>query len=316
MVSPSRSRSSIQVARLITRGRIRKVVLAFQHDVSQYELPATPDEELVAVSSEPYRSVADANDRLQRLEELLRDRRDRRSIFLTVYTRMTRQIRKRIDRGGFADPSWIREYTTTFANYYRRAFLAFERANAELLPDPWRIAFGTAARDSALVIQDALLGINAHINYDLALTLRDVGIDPDRPAKRADHQVVNDVLAKLIDIQQSVLADVYAPAIRDIDALFGRVDERISLFGLSEGRAQAWRVAVVLVDVPWSSVKSAARWLLTTTATGSAAVVLGSWLDSPDFRRLQQFEREEATFDEVMTTLRTRLDADLAEDPV
>jgi hypothetical protein len=227
------------VVGLVNRRRLRGMALALRYDVAQYDPPATPDEDLVAAASGPYDSVDDAAERLRRLEALLTERGDRRAVFLTVYTRMTARIRARIDRGGFRDPDWLRAYTTAFANYYRRAFLAFERGDLGAVPDPWRIAFGTALAGDALVMQDAFLGSNAHINYDLALTLRDVGIDPDRSGKRADHRAVNEVLARLVDIQQDVLAEMYASGIADIDVALGRVDERLSLLGLTEGSSIA-----------------------------------------------------------------------------
>ncbi|RXK46876.1 DUF5995 family protein [Halorientalis pallida] len=291
------------VARLLDARRIRGMVRALRHDVEQYEPPDTPDEGLVAVAQGAFGSVEDAAERLRRLETLLRDRDDRRAVFLTIYTRMTERIRARIERGGFADAEWMRAYTAAFANYYRRAFLAFERGELGAVPDPWRIAFGTAIRDDALVMQDAFLGINAHINYDLALTLRDVGIDPDRAAKRADHRAVNEVLSRLVDAQQTALAGVYAAGVADVDDALGRLDERLSLLGLREGREQAWRVAVVLTDVGFPPVVSLARWVLRATATGGAAFGRGPPLDPDVLAELRRVEREGADLSDVLDRL-------------
>jgi hypothetical protein len=284
------------------------MALALRHDVEGYEPPAAPDEDLVAAASGPYDSVDDAAERLRRLEDLLTERGDRRAVFLTVYTRMTARIRGRIDRGGFRDPDWLRAYTTAFANYYRRAFLAFERGDLGAVPDPWRIAFGTAIRGDALVMQDAFLGINAHINYDLALTLRDVGIDPERERKLADHRAVNEVLARLVDAQQRALAEIYAAGVADVDAALGRLDEELSLLGLREGREQAWRVAVVRTDVGLPPVASLARWVRRATATGGAAFVLGPPLDPTVMAELRRFEREGLDPDYVLDRLAMRLD--------
>jgi hypothetical protein len=175
------------------------------------------------------------------------------------------------------------------------------------VPDPWRIAFGTATGGDALVLQDAFLGINAHINYDLALTLRDVGIDPDRAAKRADHRAVNEVLARLIDAQQRALAEVYADGVADVDDALGRLDEQLSLLGLREGREQAWRVAVVLTDVGFPPVASLARWVLRATATGGAAFVLGPSPDSDLLAELRRFEREGIELTAVLDRLADEL---------
>jgi hypothetical protein len=309
MTDPLRSLSAYgDAARLVDARLLRGMARALRHDVEQYEPPATPDGELVAATRGAFESVADAADRLRELEGLLRERGDRRAVFLTIYTRMTGRIRARIEAGGFADPDWMRAYTVTFANYYRRAFLAFERGDLGAVPDPWRIAFGTAIRGEALVMQDAFLGINAHINYDLALTLRDVGIDPERERKLDDHRAVNEVLARLVDAQQRALAEIYAAGVADVDAALGRLDEELSLLGLREGREQAWRVAVVRTDVGLPPVASLARWVRRATATGGAAFVLGPPLDPTVMAELRRFEREGLDPDYVLDRLAMRLD--------
>ncbi|MEA5388045.1 DUF5995 family protein [Haloarculaceae archaeon H-GB11] len=297
-----------RAARLVDGRRLREMTLAARHDVRQYDPPADPDDELVAETVEPYDSVADAEARLERLEQRLLDRGDRRAVFLTIYSRMTSRIRTRLDGGAFANTEWMRAYTTTFANYYRRAFLAFERGDLGAVPDPWRIAFGTAFRGDALVMQDAFLGINAHVNYDLALTLRDVGIDARRATKRADHFAVDDMLTRLVDVQQRLLAEVYAPGVADIDATFGRLDERLSLLGITEGREQAWRVAVVLEDAAWPPIRSAARWVLRATATGGAVVIRNAGLHPHLLDRLRRLEREGITDEEILASLVSSLD--------
>ncbi len=308
MTAPLRTLSAYgDAARLVDARRVRGMARALRHDVEQYDPPDTPDADLVAVAQGTFESVEDAAERLRELEDLLRERDDRRAVFLTIYTRMTERIRARIEADGFGDPAWMRAYTTAFANYYRRAFLAFERGELGAVPDPWRIAFGTATGGDALVLQDAFLGINAHINYDLALTLRDVGIDPDRAAKRADHRAVNEVLARLIDAQQRALAEVYADGVADVDDALGRLDEQLSLLGLREGREQAWRVAVVLTDVGFPPVASLARWVLRATATGGAAFVLGPSPDSDLLAELRRFEREGIELTAVLDRLADEL---------
>jgi len=237
------------LARLLDARRLRALSLALRTDLGAVGRDHGTDPDLVALAERPFASVADAHDRLCDLETRLRAAGDRRAVFLTVYTRMTATVRDAVDDGSFADPAWMRRYTATFADYYRRAFLAFERGDHAAVPDPWRVAFGTAVAGEGLVVQDALLGINAHITYDLALTLHEVGIDPDRARKHADHRRIDDVLAGLVDAQQAALAELYAPGVADLDASLGRLDERLSLVSMTEGRSWAWRVATVLTDV-------------------------------------------------------------------
>jgi hypothetical protein len=296
--------------RLLDGTALRAATLALRDDPRRFDPPEEPDPALVAAVERPFESVGGAHDRLSRLETRLRERGDRRAVFLTVYARMTREVAEGIEDGTFADPAWMRRYLVAFANHYRRAFLAFERGRVEDVPDPWRVAFGTAVRGDALVVQDAYLGVNAHINYDLAFAIDDVGVDPNRARKYADHRRIDDVLARLVDVQQEALAELYAAGIDDIDAALGRLDEAFTLFSMTEGRERAWRTAVVLADVGAAPVEAYARWLLRTTATGSAFFVLGPRLGPGLASALRRVERDELDLDAVLERVRERIEAD------
>jgi hypothetical protein len=299
----------LDAARLLDRRRLRALSLAVRHDVDTSAVRShATDPSLVARLESPFESVEDAHERIRALEMALRDGSDRRAIFATIYSRMTGAVRAAIESGRFTNAEWMRQYTVTFAEYYRRAFLAFERGRPGRVPDPWVVAFGTALEGSALVAQDAFLGINAHINYDLALALRDVGIDPNRPEKWADHARIDDILAGLIDAQQRALADLYAPGLADVDASLGRFDERLSLFPMTEGRAQAWRLAVVLTDFDGTPVTRYVRWVLRTTATGAAQFVRSPPVDPAVLQALERVEQD-MPLCEALTVLADRLDA-------
>lgn len=114
---------------------------------------------------------------------------------------------------------------------------------------------------------------------------------PNRALKREDHRAINDILARLVDAQQAALADLYASGIEDVDTILGRFDETVSLFTLTEARAQAWRVGTVLADVDFRPVEVYARWVLRTTATGGAVFVLAPSLSSDVMALLAEVER-------------------------
>ncbi len=293
-------------ARLVDADALRAMFRALRGDPERFEPPDEPDPSLLEPVEGTFESPEGASDRLSRLETRLRERGDRRAVFLTIYVRMTRAVQEGIERGRFADAAWMRRYLVAFADCYRRAFLAFERGTLGGVPDPWRIAFGTAVRGDALVVQDAFLGVNAHINYDLALALRDVGIDPDREQKYADHREIDDILARLVDVQQEALAEIYASGVDDIDAALGRFDEAFTLRSMTEGREQAWRVAVVLTDAGVAPIPSVARWVLRATATGGAFFVLGADLESS--QALREVETEGLDPETILRRLHERMD--------
>jgi len=259
---------------LFDGARLRQLREGIGRDVSAFAVEPGRDPELLAIVEEPFTTVPGTRDRLESLEATLLDRDDRRSVFLTVYTEMTGRTIAAIERGEFADPEWMRRYLVRFAEYYRRAFEAFERGPIDEVPDPWIVAFGAAVRGDSLVLQDALLGINAHINYDLALTLSDVGLDPNRELKYADHDRVNGILARLVSVQRELLAERYAPGLSRIGDGLGGLDERWSATALRTAREASWQTAVVRSGTRWETVETYTEWLLRRTATGSAFLLV------------------------------------------
>lgn len=253
-----------------------------------------PDQDILDLTTDPFSSLDDTYDRLTDLEDLLRDRGDRRSVFLTVYTRMTHAVIERIRADGFNDPAWATKYLVAFANRYRDALNRFERDQLPIVPEPWQLAFGASLGGETLVLQDALLGINAHINYDLTYTIRDVSVDPNRQAKLADHNTINEVLHQLIDIVQELMDEVYdAAGVSELDTLLGRVDEMLTFAGLTESRALAWRNAVLLTDARFGWVESYVHWRVRVVSTGGAYVILAWDTDHPAFRALRKVEEDE-----------------------
>jgi hypothetical protein len=233
------------------------------------------DPELLALVSAPY-SDADAVRRgLDALLAAFEAREDRRAVFLGIYARMTAAVGRQIERGAFADPEWVGEYLVAFANRYRVAVRDFEAGDADALADPWLLAFEAAEPGDSLVLQDAMLGVNAHINYDLALALDDVGVGTDRAGKYADHCAIIDVIAGLVDEAQDALADRDADGLATLDSSLGRVDEWLTVATIDECRDSAWRTAVAM-DSRFRTRRRVARWLNDRTATSAAHLIQSS----------------------------------------
>lgn len=267
---------------------ILRAILASDYSVTR-TTPTDPD--LVALLEAEFTTADTVLTRLRAAETRLREQGDRRSVFLTVYTRMTEQVLAGVDDGAFRDPDWVSDYLVSFGNAYRRAHLAYERGDYSDVPVPWRIAFDTARSEDTLALQDALLGVNAHINYDLAYTLEEAGIDPDRPDRHADHDHVNAILADLVDTVQEALVTVYdALGVTSADTLLGHLDEQLMLLGLTGGRAFAWENAVLLADGPRWLTSPLVEWRLRTTSTGIAHVLRSTRLDPQVRDRLRDVE--------------------------
>ncbi|MFB6179192.1 MAG: DUF5995 family protein [Halorientalis sp.] len=233
------------------------------------------DPALLALVETPYTTVEETHTRLAALLDAFETRGDRRAVFLTIYARMTAAVGRRIQRGEFEDSEWVGRYLVAFANRYRMAVRAFEAGQTERVAPPWRLAFDAADRGDSLVAQDAALGINAHINYDLALALDDAGLQRGRRQKYADHCAVIESIAALVDDAQDSLAARDAAGLGTLDDSLGRFDEWATVVTIDQCRDSAWRTAVALAS-RFRVRRRLARWLNDVTSTGAAHLILSS----------------------------------------
>lgn len=215
------------------------------------------------------------------LEQTFRSEHDRRAIFVTAYVQITRAIQQNIVAGAFLDNAWVTHYALCFANLYRKALLAYERGDTAATPKAWQIAFDTAKRGDALAIQDLVLGINAHINHDLALALNEVSIDPDRATRYADHTKVNDVLKAATDPMQDQIGRLYAPILNLLDQACDRLDEDIACFSVAKAREEAWGAALALANARGDLEQATVRASLNTRSAVLARLILAPTFEQP-----------------------------------
>jgi hypothetical protein len=179
----------------------------------------------------------------------LQETGDGRRYFHATYLRTTRAVADEIDRGGFIDGEWLERWDIAFAGLYLDALDADLRG--ETVPGPWRAAFA-AARDRRDLppLRHVLLGMNAHINYDLPQALLAV-ITPQemddpliRRRRAEDHRHVDDVLAARVGAEDTELEAVAARTL--LDRVLAPVNRRATQRFLAEARAKVWRNTLVL----------------------------------------------------------------------
>lgn len=194
--------------------------------------------------------------RMQRLVITWQQAADRRAIFLDCYRRMTRNMVTAVAAGEFHDNVWVDNILHRFADYYFDALTLYEQ-DPSIAPPVWQQTHNAACRPQTMVLQNLLLGVNAHINYDLVLTLVDVLVDdwPGLPAgqrrqRYVDHCHVNDVIGRTIDEVQDEVLEQEQPSLDLIDKLFGRADEWLISYLITRWRDQVWQHAVSLLEAP------------------------------------------------------------------
>src|SRR5437588_420834 len=113
------------------------------------------------------------DDLIERMDALLGPMEvanDDRRHFLSVYARTTRAVKADLALGRFLDAEWVERWDIAFANLYLDALETWNRSHTA--PGPWRTAF-EGGHDATRIppLRHLLLGMNAHINYDLPQAL-------------------------------------------------------------------------------------------------------------------------------------------------
>jgi Family of unknown function (DUF5995) len=147
--------------------------------------------------------------RMEALLEPLEASADPGRFFLATYLRTTRAVAEELQRGGFRDPEWVERWDVAFAGLYH-----------------------------------VLLGMNAHINYDLAQSLPAVISEPefDDPellaARHADHEHIDQVLVARVGAEDTELERLAAARVADLMAP-GQVVLKLAVKGFGVRLADA-----------------------------------------------------------------------------
>jgi hypothetical protein len=168
-------------------------------------------------------------------------------LFLETYRRTTLAVGKAIEDAQFEDPEWVEQWDVVFADLYLAA-LDLDLAGSPDVPRPWRLAFDAPATLPAL--RHVLLGINAHINYDLPQALLAVisdseFADPLLVARRArDHERIDGVLSGRVAAEDDELGVVSTRSV--LDRVLQPLNRLSSKRFLREARQKVWHNTVEL----------------------------------------------------------------------
>ena len=229
----------------------------------------------------PLRDIGDVVAAMDaRLVRLPPDRAAQRP-FLETYRRTTLAVGRAIEDASFEDPDWVEQWDVVFADLYLTALdrdLAAGAADVAAdvaggvadgrgdvvasdregdvsrdrrggaVPRPWRLAFDAPA--SLPPLRHVLLGINAHINYDLPQALLAVIPDEDFDdprviARRArDHERIDAVLSSRVAAEDAELGAVSTVSL--VDRVLQPLNRSSSRRFLREARRKVWHNTVEL----------------------------------------------------------------------
>jgi hypothetical protein len=199
-----------------------------------------------AVRESAFLPAATIDEVIARLDEIIERaivERDRLGYFAVLYRTVTAAVKQGIAAGRFEDGPRMERLDVVFANRYLAAFDAHRRGGRPT--ESWRVAFAAGTSRRVVIMQHLLLGMNAHINLDLAIAAAEVCPGNAIMSLQRDFNEINTVLATLeTDVEAEVCS--LSPWIDKLDHIDPRVGRVVANFSIDKARACSWAAAVRL----------------------------------------------------------------------
>jgi hypothetical protein len=169
----------------------------------------------------------------------------RLGFFAALYRRVTVEVKAKANAGGyFENDEWMQQLDVVFANRYLNALDQYEEGQTPT--QSWKVAFDAANDRNLVILQHLLLGMNAHISFDLGVAAADMSEGKFTRQMRHDFFQINDILKKLTDtVKREVIS--LSPVIRWGDWLLGPFDDSVANFSMAYARDRAWAFGTDLV---------------------------------------------------------------------
>lgn len=192
--------------------------------------------------------------------------------FPALYRQVTLAVQQGIAQGFFDDGPRMRRLDTTFANRYLAAYQTFVAGGQPT--SCWDLAFRATRSDQLIILQDLLVAINAHINFDLGIAAAETCPGEGIASLHGDFDKINQLLGKLLPAAEAVIGR-FSPLIGLLDQVGGRDERQVLNFSLDAARDDAWNHALVLAQLPQSA------WPAALSALDAKATFLGKLVAEP-----------------------------------
>lgn len=186
---------------------------------------------------------------LERLDAIIDESVERKSpnaFFAYLYRRTTAEIKRNIDNGVFEDNPRMEAFDVYFANLYIRAYNDYQQKKP--ISAAWKAAFDTSGH-TLCISQHIVLGMNAHINLDLAIAAAHVSEGKQLGVLQTDFNRVNAILFSLTQEMQRKLNKV-SRMLYLADWAGKNTDERLIDFSIGKARSFSWVSANTIWKAP------------------------------------------------------------------
>jgi len=168
---------------------------------------------------------------------------NRIGFFAALYYKVTAAVKDGIAKGRFENGELMEKFDVLFANRYLGALKAMK--NNQPVTTSWKIAFECAKSPSVLVLQQLLLGMNAHINLDLGIAAAEVS-NGELDNIQKDFDAINTIISSLT---YEVLNDIdrFSPLLSLMGLHYSNQTSILIQFSIDNARDGAWCFAEDLV---------------------------------------------------------------------
>ncbi len=163
----------------------------------------------------PYTTIDQILASLQTIISTSEKTGDRVGYFAALYYKVTAKVKEGIDKNEFENGPRMERLDVLFASRYLDALQQWREGKP--VTESWKVALDATRRSSLLILQQLLLGMNAHINLDLGIA----AVETTGTGQLADIQ-------KDFDAINTIIASLTFEVINEID----RLSPLLSLIGL------------------------------------------------------------------------------------
>jgi hypothetical protein len=198
--------------------------------------------------------------------------RDPLGYFPALYRQVTLKVKQGIAQGLFDNGLRMARFDALFANRYFAAYQAFRVGGQPT--KSWQVAFNGTRSGQLIILQDLLVGINAHINLDLGVATGETFQGAALEGFRDDFDKINDILASLLPKVEMVVGQ-FSPLLGILSKIGGKDVIEVLDFSMDAARDDAWMHAVILSVQP-PSVRA-----MTIKALDDKVAFLGKIIANP-----------------------------------
>lgn len=215
------------------------------------------------------------DDVLRILDGIIADckaKRDPLGYFPALYRQVTLKVKQGIATGFFEDGPRLDRFDAIFANRYIAAYEAFRSGGKP--SKSWQVAFQSTQSGQLIILQDLLVGINAHVNLDLGIAAGETFQGPALQAFHGDFDKINDILGALTPPVEATIAR-FSPLFGTLEKVGGKDAAEVLDFSLDAARDDAWLHASLI------SLQPPSLWPLTVRALDRKVALLGRIITQP-----------------------------------